>query len=164
MRGEEHEERQGEGEGEETRDELLEVDQGEGCNIEVPDREVRDGDDEEPSAHQRRVKDEEAEVFVVRKADTVVCPRTVMVHLQSAALADAAVVRAIGLGPLALVAIPQAAGIVALRARYQGRICWHRAWIGKHALEIRIERQAEERQVDGELDDGPDGAHSPCEW
>ena len=60
--------------------------------------------DRAEQAHQKRVGQKENEKFVVRERDAIVDPRTVVVHLENAGIADAAVVAAVRLDYVALAA------------------------------------------------------------
>ena len=56
-------------------------------------------------AVERGIAEKENEVFVVAVADTVVDPRTMVVHFEHASLTNATMMRAIGFDALALVTI-----------------------------------------------------------
>mmetsp|Transcript_61844 Transcript_61844/g.144857 ORF Transcript_61844/g.144857 Transcript_61844/m.144857 type:complete len:339 (-) Transcript_61844:101-1117(-) len=60
-------------------------------------------------AVQRRIEEQQEEIFVVVVSDTIVDPRAVMVHLQSAGAADSAVVSSVRLELAAPFAVPPVA-------------------------------------------------------
>lgn len=66
------------------------------------DEEVRGGLDDDEGAEERGPAEEVDEELVVVEADAVAHPRAVVVHLEAAPPARAAVVAALGLGPPAL--------------------------------------------------------------
>mmetsp|Transcript_22907 Transcript_22907/g.71142 ORF Transcript_22907/g.71142 Transcript_22907/m.71142 type:complete len:357 (+) Transcript_22907:1683-2753(+) len=109
-------------------------------------------EEERVGAHREDIRDEEDEEFVVAHADAVVHPRAVVVHLDDAAPADAAVVRALRLevSRTALAALDQArvaAGAVRVLVRRRARrlrqrhgILGHSTGVGEHGAQVACER------------------------
>mmetsp|Transcript_15947 Transcript_15947/g.47884 ORF Transcript_15947/g.47884 Transcript_15947/m.47884 type:complete len:206 (+) Transcript_15947:67-684(+) len=109
--------------------------------------ELRDGEADDHNESEVHIAQQLDEELPVVEANAVVDPRAVVVHVQDAAIADAAMVGAVGLPDIAHLAVSSALGLV---THVEAPVGGHDARVGHDALVEREDQVREEDVVDEE--------------